>query len=206
MTVAVIEAPESDSLSETTSQSESILSRVAAGDSDAVNECLQCYGGLVWSLAKRWSSSEGDAEDAVQEIFVELWRVAKKYRAELGSEMTFIATIARRRLIDRRRRQGSQPEWVDVDLVAERLADESAGDPVELFDESQKAAACLEKLPERKRELIRLAVQLGETHRQIAQQLKLPVGTVKSSIRRGLLQLRECMKIRQDGLWGGSQA
>ena len=76
-----------------------ILNRIAAGDPDAVQECLDQFGGLVWSLARRLTSSESDAEDAVQEIFVEIWRKAERYDPSIASESTFIAMLARRRLI-----------------------------------------------------------------------------------------------------------
>ena len=76
---------------------------MAAGDPLAVQECLDAYGGLVWSLARRMFQSRDDAEDAVQEIFVDIWRNADRFDPAQASETTFIAMIARRRLIDRLR-------------------------------------------------------------------------------------------------------
>src|SRR5262245_60755498 len=84
--------------------SDSILTRVAAGKTGAVDECLVRYGGLVWSLARRQSPSYADAEDAVQEIFIDLWNSAARFDERVASEVTFVAMIARRRLIDRRRK------------------------------------------------------------------------------------------------------
>ncbi|MCX5746449.1 MAG: sigma-70 family RNA polymerase sigma factor, partial [Proteobacteria bacterium] len=84
-----------------------LLARVAVGDRGALRECLDRYGGLVWSIARRFEASE--AEDAVQEIFVDLWKSAVRYDPEVASEPTFIAMIARRRLIDRRRSRGRRP-------------------------------------------------------------------------------------------------
>src|SRR5262252_1163156 len=111
---------------------DSLLARVGAGDASAVRECLQRFGGLVWSLARRFSSSPSDAEDAVQEIFVDLWRSAKKYDPRAASEATFVAMIARRRLIDRlrsRQRRKEEPLGEGAEASAEapgELAAEAA--------------------------------------------------------------------------------
>ena len=82
---------------------DSVLARVGAGDASAVRDALQRFGGLVWALARRMSANTSDAEDAVQEIFVDVWKSAKKFDPAAGSEATFVAMIARRRLIDRMR-------------------------------------------------------------------------------------------------------
>src|SRR4051794_24108813 len=94
-----------------------LLSRVASGDRAAIRETIQQYGGLVWSLARRGSVSQEDAEDAVQEIFTDVWRSAARFDVRSGTEATFIATIARRRLIDRRRSRHRRPE---TDPLSER--------------------------------------------------------------------------------------
>jgi RNA polymerase sigma-70 factor (ECF subfamily) len=83
-----------------------VLQRVASGEAVAVDECLSKYGGLVWSLARRFCPRHEDAEDAVQDIFIDIWRNAERFDAEVASEATYITMIARRRLIDRYRRSG----------------------------------------------------------------------------------------------------
>ncbi|HTK36951.1 MAG TPA: sigma-70 family RNA polymerase sigma factor, partial [Pyrinomonadaceae bacterium] len=80
---------------------QAILQRIAAGDRTAVQDCLDTYGGLVWSIARKMLRSNEDTEDAVQEIFVDIWKNAERYDDAQSSETTFIAMIARRRLIDR---------------------------------------------------------------------------------------------------------
>ena len=92
-----------------------LLSRVAKGDTAAIDECLDRYGGLVWSLARRLSPTTADAEDAVQEIFIDLWRSAGRYSEQLGEEVTFVSTLARRRLIDRLRSLRRTPDPVPID-------------------------------------------------------------------------------------------
>ena len=86
-----------------------ILERVAAGDESAVNDCINQYGNLIWALAKKLTPKQEDAEDAVQEIFMEIWQNAARYDAGKSSESTFITIIARRRLIDRLRKVYRRP-------------------------------------------------------------------------------------------------
>ena len=86
-----------------------ILQRIADGDKTAVQECLDTYSGLVWSLARRLIGFSDEAEDAVQEIFIDVWKNAARFDEAQASETTFIAMIARRRLIDRIRRIQRQP-------------------------------------------------------------------------------------------------
>jgi RNA polymerase sigma factor (sigma-70 family) len=78
----------------------SVLDRIAGGDLAAINECISQYGGLIWSLARRLTRTPADAEDATQEIFVNVWSSATAFDSAKGSETVFIAVIARRRLID----------------------------------------------------------------------------------------------------------
>ncbi|MCC6451843.1 MAG: RNA polymerase subunit sigma-24, partial [Acidobacteria bacterium] len=74
---------------------EPILKRIAAGDKNAVEDCLNAYGGLVYSIARKLMSNEADAEDAVQEAFIDIWKNAARYDEGVASEATFIAMIAR---------------------------------------------------------------------------------------------------------------
>jgi DNA-directed RNA polymerase specialized sigma24 family protein len=94
---------------------QTILQRVAAGDSSAVDDCLAQYGALVWSLARRHSPNYSDAEDAVQEAFLGIWQGAGRFDPEKGSETTFITMIVRRRLIDRHRKRGRQLETASLE-------------------------------------------------------------------------------------------
>jgi RNA polymerase sigma-70 factor (ECF subfamily) len=174
-----------------------VLPRIAAGDPAAVPDCITRYGGLVWSLALRFLGNATDAEDAVQDVFIELWKNASRYDPSRASEPTYITMIARRRLIDRRRKAGRAP-------AAQALPDEAAADGsrdrIEIEDEAAKAAAVLGELREEERRVIQMAVYQGLTHEEIAVVTKLPVGTVKTHIRRGLIRVRERL-----GAGGGGQ-
>src|SRR5512133_2795665 len=100
--------------------SESILDRVARGDQKAVRQCIDEFGGLVWAIARRMTRSRADAEDAVQEIFIDVWRSAARFDAAQGSEKVFVTTIARRRLIDRIRR-GRMNAFMDGEQLLQDL-------------------------------------------------------------------------------------
>lgn len=174
----------------------SLLTRIANGDTGAVDECIDRYGGLVWSLARRLSSSLADAEDAVQEVFVDLWKNADRYRGEIAGEPTFVAMIARRRLIDRLRKSGRELESRPIDELALQHAAPLQTSPVELAEEVAQAAACLERLRKDERKVLELSIYHGLPQTRIANQTGLALGTVKTIARRGLLQLRVCMQVR----------
>ena len=167
---------------------ESLFQRVAAKDPAAVSECIDRFGGLVWSLARRFSASDADAEDAVQEIFVNLWRSAVRFDAAVASEATFVAMIARRRLIDRNRARTRQ-------VAAESIADAPQPAPAPATLESSEdvavAARALSALSTEQQRVLRLSVYRGLSHEQISQATGLPLGTVKTHIRRGLIKVRE---------------
>ncbi len=82
-----------------------------------MQDCLKTYGGLVWALAKRMLPNQNDAEDAVQDIFIDVWKNAERFDEEQSSETTFIAMLARRRLIDRLRKSNRQPNFDSLEDV-----------------------------------------------------------------------------------------
>ena len=176
-----------------------LLERIAAGDSKAVDLCLSKFGALVWTLARKYCSSHADAEDATQDIFLQVWQNASRYDRNLGTEATFIATIARRKLIDRIRRR-NQLDKMDTAEPDEHYTDlrrpEKLTDPLEQQDESRKAMLCFEKLSQEQRQVLSLSIQHGRSHSRIAEELQIPLGTIKSFARRGLIQLRACMQRR----------
>ena len=169
------------------------LERIAAGDPLAVDGCLEKYRGLVWSIARRFAGNHADAEDAVQEIFVELWRHAGRFDAAVAAESTFVATVARRRLIDRHRRRARQPETVP--LVAEPpAAARSEADRLETLEEAQRVRGLLEQLRPEQRQVLELSFDQGMSQQEIAEATRLPLGTVKTHARRGLMRLRQLLE------------
>lgn len=174
------------------------LQRMAAGDPSAVDGCVEKYRGLVWSMTRRFAENHADAEDAVQEIFIELWRHAGRFDAARGAESTFVATVARRRLIDRHRRRGRRPEAEP--LVAEpAVSATSEADRLEAREEAQRARGFLEQLRPEQRQVLELTFDQGMSQQEIAEATKLPLGTVKTHARRGLIRLRQMLKTGSAG-------
>ncbi len=172
-----------------------LLPRVAAGEAEAVRGCLDRYSGLVWSLASRMLGRGVDVEDLVQDIFVELWQKADRYDPEKGKEVTFVAVLTRRRVIDRLRRRGVRPDSTSRSLEAAPppAAPDNPAAPAELADEMQRIDAAMAQLKPDQQRVLRLTVCDGLTHDAAAQKLALPLGTVKTHARRGLLRLREML-------------
>lgn len=174
---------------------QSLLEKIAGGDVAAIQQCIDQYGGLVWSLARKLVPNQVDAEDAVQEVFISLWKSAERFDPEVASETTFVAMIARRRLIDRRRQldrrldsaQATPIEEVDV---ASNVSSEAS---VDNSDEAQLAADAIAQLRPDQQRVLQLAVYGGWSHQQIADHLEMPLGTVKTHVRRGLIRVRELL-------------
>lgn len=167
-----------------------ILKRIAAGDKTAVQDCLNAYGGLVWSLARRMSPNSDEAEDAVQEIFIDVWKNAARFDETQASETTFIAMIARRRLIDRLRKINRQPSVNSLeDLVVETFA--AKDENLQVCVEAKEAAEAMKNLRPEQQQILHLSIIQGFSHQEIADVLKMPLGTVKTHARRGLIQVRE---------------
>ncbi len=170
----------------------SLLERVAAGEAEALRECVTRHGGLVWSLARRFEP-EG-AEEAAQEIFLDLWRSAGDHDPRVASEPAFVAVIARRRLIERRRTRSSHRVAAPSSSPASEpliLADATA-DPSSAA-EATAAARTLTTLRPEQRQVLLLAACRGLSHGQIAHETGLSLAAVKAHVRRGLLSIRAAL-------------
>lgn len=161
-----------------------LLHRVAAGEPGAVADCVACYGAVVWSLARRLSPD--DADDAVQEIFIDLWRSAGRFDPGMQSEVSFVAMIARRRLIDRRRQRQRRPAAASLD----GLDPVAPGLPAEDRAEAAIALRALDGLRPEQREVLVMSAVQGLSHEEIAREKQLPLGTVKAHARRALMRVR----------------
>ena len=174
--------------------SEAVLERVASGDGQAMRQCIDRFGGLVWAIARRMTRTRADAEDAVQEIFVDIWRSAARYDPSQGTEKVFVATIARRRLIDRIRRNRPLQNSVDESALDDlRFAE--PGDRGEVRAEAERAARAVARLRPQQQRILRMGLLEGMTHSEIASATGLPLGTVKTLMRRGLIQARQWLGV-----------
>lgn len=169
---------------------EDLFPRVASGDKSAVEACIARYGGLVWSLARRFSRSPSDAEDAVQDIFVDLWKSAGRYDPRVASEAAFVTVIARRRLIDKRRQSARRPDTEPLPETRELV---SLSPDAELCSEAAQASRALEQLRPEQRDVLVMSTVHGLTHDEIATSTGMPLGTVKAHVRRGLIRVRELL-------------
>ncbi len=173
-----------------------LLARASQGDDGAVRECLSRFGPIVWGLARRMSPARADAEDAVQEIFLDLWEHGGRYDAQRGTEEAFVAVVARRRLIDRRRKVQRRPvtESIDASPGGPDVRPEEGHDGgIETSAEAALAARAMTGLRPEQREVLRLSVAEGLTHDEIAAHTGMPVGTVKAHARRGLIRIRKLL-------------
>lgn len=178
----------------------SLLQRIAVGDRTAVDDCIKQYGGLIWSIGKRYLCDNGDLEDATQEVFIELWQQAGRFDPKLGTEVSFVALIARRRMTDRLRRSNAGAnnllvQSIDDHQMMDQVSDCEASqvDVMVWGEEIRQTANCLAKLDSVRRKILVLHLRDGQSHRKIADLLKLPLGTIKSHARRGLLQVQRCV-------------
>jgi len=179
-----------------------LLHRVSRGEADAVRECIARFGGLIWTLSRRVGLPENESEDAVHEIFTELWKHGHKYDPTIASETAFVATIARRRLIDRRRRVSRQPIKQQLFEDTSPSAASVATDRTFVVEEASRAEQALTQLTNEQQRVLRLSVYEGLSHELIARSTGLPLGTVKTHARRGLIKLREMLGVGeplQDG-------
>ena len=173
--------------------SPSILMELASGQPGAMQRCMDRFGGLVWSLARRQTSGGADADDAVQEIFIDVWKSAARFDPSIASESTYVATIARRRLIDRGRRRQRR---IDAAIIPEAVQPEAepAPDLSERNEQAGRATAALEQLRPEQQRILQLSIYHGRSHEEIARSTGLPLGTVKTHARRGLIRLREILE------------
>ena len=181
---------------------ESVLIRIARGDPAGVAACIDEFGPLVWALARRLSPNRDDAEDAVQEIFMDVWKSAARFDPQQGSDKVFVSMIARRRLIDRLRRNAQRPEFASTDEL-DVIGFAAPGTRGEQSVEAERAAAAVAQLDPDQQQVIALAVVYGLSHSEIATRTGLPLGTVKTRMRRGLIRVRELLGIGAGELVGG---
>ncbi|MGD9630032.1 MAG: RNA polymerase sigma factor [Pyrinomonadaceae bacterium] len=169
-----------------------ILQRIADGDQSAVDECLKTYGGLVWSLARRMLRNTEDAEDAAQEVFLDVWKNAERFDPDQASETTFVAMITRRRLIDRIRHVQRR---ISADSLEDVLAEPSVRSDTTMQTnvEAREAAKALDQIRPEQRQVLQMSIVHGLSHQEIADATGMPLGTVKTHARRGILQVREIL-------------
>jgi RNA polymerase sigma factor (sigma-70 family) len=178
-----------------------LIERVARSDAHsegALKELYDLTSSKLFGVALRVVQKREWAEDVLQEAYLNIWRIAGHYHASLSPPMAWMGIIVRSRALDFLRRRAADRTFVTRELddaVSDTVAAEGPS-PMDATQASQQARAlheCLRRLHDKQREVVSLAYLRDLSHGELAQQLQLPLGTVKTWIRRGLDQLRQCM-------------
>lgn len=181
------------------SNDEHLLDRIACGDRQAFASFYDRYSGHTLGLLLGILRKRADAEDVLQETFLQIWRQAGRYDAQRGSPRVWISRIARSRAIDAVRRKGTRAiPTIDVDELSENTSDIASKNEM-----VRVATGALERLDPPERESIRLAFFGGLTQEQIAESTDTPLGTVKTRIRRGMQKLRANLNGHRRGAHNG---
>ena len=177
------------------SQLAAALVRVAAGDRAALRIVYQDTSAKLFGVCLRILKDRSEAEDVLQDVYVTVWSKAGSFDPGRASPITWLVTIARNRSIDRLRASTVSRRMAPIE-EAEAVSDPApaAAERVELAQQYQRLAGCLEELEERQAAAIRAAFLDGATYEELATRMRVPLGTMKSWIRRGLLKLRTCLE------------
>lgn len=175
-----------------------LLDRVALADQIALKELYDLTSSKLYGVAVRVVTNREWAEDVLQEAFLNIWRIAGDYKASLSPPMAWMGLVVRSRGLDflRRRTSDRADAALELDDVISDTVAGNSPNPLDTTLASEQASAlhvCLSKLDNKQREVVSLAYLRDLSHAELAVQLKLPLGTVKTWIRRGLEQLRGCM-------------
>ena len=170
-----------------------MLARTATGDRKAFASLYEATRAKLFAVSLRIVRERALAEEALQDGFVSIWNHAVDYAQAKSAPLTWMTAIVRNRSLDIVRRTREQPD-VD-DALASNLVDPSAAPAREAAEraEAHSLRACLEELEAEQRQSIALAFLHGLSHSELARHMRKPLGTVKTHIRRGLAQLRECL-------------
>lgn len=181
------------------SEDELLVARVASGDSGALEALYDRYGRVVYSMVLRSLGSAELAEDVVQETFWRVWRRSATYQPGRGQVSSWIFGIAHNQAIDELRRQRSRPTPVydkEDQPVLREMEDERSDVAGTAIEKERQAIvrAALERIPLEQREVIELAYFRSLSQSEIAEQLKSPIGTIKTRVRLGLQKLRDILR------------
>ena len=170
-----------------------LMSSVASGSRSALAELYGCTSAKLFGICVRLLGNEAEAEDVLQEVYLLVWNKADRYDPQKASPITWLAVIARNKAIDRLRLRRLPSDSIDS---AADVSDDapSALDVLEYAQEQQRLTTCLDELEEQQRLMIRSAFLDGASYPELAQREGVPLGTMKSWIRRGLLRLRGCLQ------------
>ena len=194
--LSVMDPDVGDALSGMRDTPEQRLARVATGDKQAFAELYDSTSARVYGLVKRLLVDPAQAEEVTQEIYLEIWQTATRYQQERGSAMSWMLTMAHRRAVDRvRASQASRDRDTRIGIRDYDREYDQVAEHVEVTMEGARVKRALQGLTELQRQAVQLAYYGGLSHSEIAAELHVPVGTVKTRIRDGRIRLRDAMGV-----------
>jgi RNA polymerase sigma-70 factor, ECF subfamily len=172
-----------------------VVKALQQGDPNALGILYDRYGTAVYRLALRMLTNPAEAEDLTQEVFLAFWRGVDKYDVDRGTLVVFLLTITRSRALNRLKQQGSQQN------LSQRVGnylprnDRNLGmEAVSLTELRERMNSAFQELPTTQKQVLEMGYYQGKSQSQIAQELDLPLGTVKTRSRQGLLKLRQFLQ------------
>ncbi|GAB2590664.1 sigma-70 family RNA polymerase sigma factor [Dyella jejuensis] len=175
-------------------QLKQLLLRIAKQDRDAFGELYRRTSARLFGVCARMLSDRREAEEVLQEAYVSIWQRSASFDPARAGAMTWLVALVRNKAIDRlRQHQGAA---LDHDFDMDSLADDdpTPASKTESGQDYQRLEDCMEQLESQQRRSIRAAFFSGITYGELAERAKVPLGTMKSWIRRGLMQLRTCLE------------
>lgn len=173
-----------------------VMQQVAQGDKQAFSALYDGLAPLVSGIVLKVVRDRAQSEEVAQEVMIDLWRQAARYRPEAGSVRTWAATIAHRRAVDRVRSAQAATDREHAQAAREHTtAFDEVAEQVETRLESEQVRRCLRGLTEVQRQAVTLAYYQGLTYREVAEALRTPLPTIKTRMRDGLIRLRDCMGV-----------
>lgn len=173
-----------------------LMVRVARGDQEAFARVYDAVSGPVLGLVRSVLRDPAQSEEVAQEVLVEVWRTAPRFQASRGSAMNWVLTLAHHRAVDRvRSAEASAAREHKAALLDRTPAFDEVSEQVETRLEREQVRRCLRTLSELQRQSVTLAYYQGLTYREVAELLTVPLGTIKTRLRDGLIRLRDCLGV-----------
>ncbi|GHE57427.1 sigma-70 family RNA polymerase sigma factor [Streptomyces vinaceus] len=173
-----------------------VMEQVARGDKQAFSTLYDALAPMVFGIVVKVVRDRAQSEEVAQEVMLDLWRQAARYRPDAGSVTTWTATLAHRRAVDRVRTVQAAADREQAQAAREHhTAFDEVAEQVETRLDSEQVRRCLRGLTELQRQAVTLAYYGGLTYREVAQTLRTPLPTIKTRMRDGLIRLRDCMGV-----------
>ena len=169
-----------------------LLERVATGDQRAFSELYDAISPRVFGLIKRLLRDHAQSEEVLQEVFLEIWQTATRFDPNKGAASTWILTMAHRRAVDRvRSSQSSRDRDVKIGIRDHKVDYDHVSETIEVRLEHERVEKAMTRLTELQRQAVSLAYYGGYSHSEVAAMLSVPIGTVKTRLRDGMIRLRD---------------